>query len=148
MVLAGLAKLAGRSPWCTAAAFAAAWGVLLGIPLLVVEPGWVLTTVETIVLGVVVFGTLTAVREVIEDSRARATANLLRWTYLTLTLVALLAIVLVEPTEVTGANALFVAVAALVAITVFVWILVFLWSNRADPVLGSPSSRRQPDPAR
>lgn len=144
VVLVGLTKLAGRSPWFTAARVAAAFGVLLGIPLLIAEPGRVLSTVEGIVLCVVVFGTCTAIGEIVE--RTRATANLIRWSFLTLTVVALLVSVLVGPTEVSDGGVPVLVLAVLVAFALLAWFLVFLWTNRTDPALGAPSSRIQPDP--
>jgi hypothetical protein len=148
VVLSGLAKLVGRSPWFTAGAVAAACGVLVGLPLLLAEPGPLLSAVEGVVLAVVVFGTCTGIRDVVANERTRGTANLFRWAELVLTLVALPATLLVGPTEVTGTAAFGVVVGVLAALAFFACFLVFLWSNRSDPALGAPSPVSRPDPVR
>jgi hypothetical protein len=146
VVLGGLAKLVGRSPWFTAAAVAASCGVVVGLPLLLAEPGPVLSAVESVVLSVVVFGTCTGIRDVVVSERTRGTANLFRWTELVLTLVTLPTTLFVGPVEVTGSAAFGVVVAVLAVLAFFAWFLVFLWSNRSDPGLGAPGPASRPDP--
>lgn len=147
IVLGGLAKLAGRSPWFTAAAVAASFGVVLGIPLLVVEAGRGLVAAESLVIGVLVFGTCTGISAVVDRSDVQRTANLLRWIGLAVTLTALLSSALGRSIMVTADGAqVAAAVVVLLALAFFAWFLVFLWSNRKDPALGALDARTQPEP--
>lgn len=147
VVLGGLAKLVGRSPWFTAAAVAASCGVVLGIPLLVVEAGRGLVAAESLVIGVFVFGTCTGIRAVVDRPHVHVTANVLRWIGTAVTVTALMGTVLGRPTSVTGADAqVAVVIAVLFAFAFFAWFLVFLWSNRKDPAVGALRSRSQPEP--
>lgn len=147
VVLAGLAKLAGRSPWFTAAKVAAAFGVVLGIPLQFAKAESVVSALEGVVLAVFVFGTCAGIRAVVANERTRDTADLIRWSNLALTLVALFATVPGGPMEVTGPVAFGVVLAVIAGFASFVWFLAFLWANRAEPVLGASSSTFQSDPA-
>jgi hypothetical protein len=144
-VLVGLIRVADRSQWFGAAAFAAAFGLVLGIPLLVAEAGPVLSTLCLLGETVVVFGTCTGIREVVGRSRVREAANLLRWADLAISVVALVMIVLVGPVELTavGAAAIVpVVLVTLAALAVMVGFLIFLWTNRQDAAL-QPRSLRQ-----
>ena len=147
VVLGGLAKLLTRSRWFTGAAIAAAGGIAIGIPLLVAQPGRLLGAVESVVMAVVVFGTCSGIRDVTVGDRTRDQANLIRWTCLVLTSVALAVGLFVEPTVVTGFAGLGVVVAALAALAFVAWLLVFLWTNREDPALGATGPVSRPDPA-
>jgi hypothetical protein len=145
-LLGGLVKLRGRSPWFTAAAVAAAFGVLVGIPQQFGEASPALSAVEGLVLGVFVFSTLTGIRAVVGSERTRNTANLLRWSDLTVSVLGALGPVLGGPTEVSGLGVPLLVLAVLAALGLVVWLLVFLWSIRHDPGLGAPGSMSLPDP--
>ena len=137
VVLGGLARLVGRSPWFAAAAVAASCGVVLGLPLLLAEPGPLVSAAEGVVLAVLIFGTCTGIQDVVTSERTRDTANRIRWTGLVLYLVALPANLFAGPTEVTGPAAFGVVVVVVAVLAYFAWFLVFLWSNRSDPALGA-----------
>ncbi|RYC13664.1 hypothetical protein [Nocardioides zhouii] len=147
VVLGGLVKLLTRSRWFTAAAIAASGGIAIGLPLLVAESGRLLSAVESVVMVIVVFGTCSGIRDVAAGDRTRHQADLIRWTCLVLTSVALAVGLFVEPTVVTGSAGLVVVVAVLAVLAYVAWLFVFLWTNRDDPALGASGPASRPDPA-